>query len=146
MAIFIVYLDELYFRELFEVGHQRARNRIESAIRLAITCQIDVRDTIGIFKFAVACEAIEHKRQSLIAFHVAGPFEIFIEHRADQILSGGDEARRTRLIWKLSTDQAVVVCEIDIHLHIKRGARGCWRSCDGWRNAWSEGGRDGRCM
>lgn len=103
---------------MFEVGHQRTGDRIECAVRLAPAGEIDVRHAIGVFKFAVAGKAVEHKRKALIAFHVAGTLEIFIEHRADQILRGRNEAGRARLIRKLSTDQAVVVCEIDVHFHV----------------------------
>jgi hypothetical protein len=45
-----------------------------------------MHDAIGVFDFAVTGEAVEHKREPLIALHVAGTLEIFIEHGTDQIL------------------------------------------------------------
>lgn len=48
--------------------------------------EIDVRHTIGKCEFAVAIETVEHEGEALVTFDIAGPFEIFIEHGADQIL------------------------------------------------------------
>ncbi len=45
-----------------------------------------MRDAIGIFDFAVAGESVQHEGKPLIALHVAGTFEEFIERRADEIL------------------------------------------------------------
>jgi hypothetical protein len=53
---------------------------------LAAACEIDVGNTIRIFQFGIACKAVEHKSESLVAFHVAGTLEIFIEHRTNQVL------------------------------------------------------------
>ena len=44
-----------------------------------------MRDTIGIGQPAVARKAIEHQCQPLITFHVARPFEIFIQDSAHDI-------------------------------------------------------------
>ena len=58
--MFIVNLDELNFRELFEIFHERARDGIKRAIRLTIAHKIDMRDTIGKHKFAVTVETVQH--------------------------------------------------------------------------------------
>jgi len=116
--VFIIDLNELHFRELFEIEHQRERDGVERAVRLAATRQIDMRDTIGKCQFAVAGEAVEYQGESLVAFDIARTFEIFIKYSADQIFRRRDEARRGDLIRKLAGDQAVVICEIDIDLHI----------------------------
>ena len=84
--MFIINLNELNFRELFEVLHQRARDGIERAIRLTITTEIHVRHAIGKCQFGVACETIEHQGESLVAFDIARTFEKLIEDSADQIL------------------------------------------------------------
>lgn len=89
---------------------------------MTFACEINVRDAIGIFQFGIAGKAVEDKRESLVSFYIAGPFEIFVQHRADQIPCGGNKACRARLIRKLPADQTIVVCEIDIHLHIHRSA------------------------
>lgn len=67
---------------MLEVFHERARDVIERAIRLALPCQINLRHTIGKGQFAVTGEAIEHQRKSLIAFDIARTFEEFIENGA----------------------------------------------------------------
>ena len=111
----IVYLDELNLRELFEIRHDRLRDGIQRAIRLTTAREIDVRDAVCIFEFAVPGEAVEHECETLVAFHIAGTLEVFIEHGANQILCGGNKARHRDLIWQLPADQAIVICEIDIH-------------------------------
>lgn len=52
---------------------------------MTITREIHVRNTIGKCEFAVAVEAVEHERESLVAFDIARTLEIFIEHGTDQI-------------------------------------------------------------
>ena len=74
------------FGELFEVEHQRERDGVKRAVRLAAAREIHMRDSIGKGKFAIAIETIEHKRESLVAFDSARSFEVFIEDGADQIL------------------------------------------------------------
>lgn len=128
--MFVVDLDELHFGELFEVRRERERDVVQRAVRLTRAREIDVRNTVGVFDAAVAGESVQHKRQSLIAFHVAGTFEEFIEHCADEILSRWDEARHWHFIRKLPADQAVVIGEVNIHLHEQRCARCRGRSCD----------------
>jgi len=71
---------------LFEVCRQRARDGVERAIRLAPAGEIYAGDAVGIFDFAVAGEPVRDQSQALVAFHVAGTFKVFIEHRADQVL------------------------------------------------------------
>lgn len=84
--MFIIDLDELHLRELFEVEHKRERNSIERAIRLATAREINMRDAIRKDKFAVAGETVEHEGEPLVAFDIARTLEEFIEHAADQIL------------------------------------------------------------
>jgi hypothetical protein len=44
-----------------------------------------MRNAVGIFDPAIAGEAVEHKRQPLVAFHTDRTLEIFIENRADDV-------------------------------------------------------------
>ena len=74
------------FGELFEVEHQRERDGIERAIRLATTREVDMYNTISKSDLAVACETVEHERESLVAFDITRTLEVFIENGADQIL------------------------------------------------------------
>ena len=53
---------------------------------MTTACEIDMRNAIRKCKFAIAIEAVEHERASLIAFDITWTFEVFIEHGADQIL------------------------------------------------------------
>ena len=103
------------FRELLEVLHERNGDVVQRAVRLALACEIDVRDAVGILNFAISCEAVQKEGKPLVAFHIAGTFEEFIEHGADEILCGGDKARDRHLIRKLPVDQAVVIREVNVH-------------------------------
>ena len=85
---------------------------------MALTREIDVHNAIGVRYFAVASETVEDERQTLVALHIARAFEKFIQHGTDQILCGWNKARRRNLIRKLAADEAIVVCEINIHFHI----------------------------
>jgi len=82
IAILIVYLHILYVRELFQVQHQRAGDRIQRAVGLAISFQIHMRNAIRKFKFAVSCKSVEDQCKILIALHIAGAFEEFIQNRS----------------------------------------------------------------
>lgn len=113
----IVHLDKLDFRELFEVRHDRLCNGIQRAVGLTTTREIDMCNAVCIFEFAVSGKAVQHKRETLVAFHIAGTFEVFIEHCADEILRGGNEARHRHFVRQLPADQAIVICEIDIHFY-----------------------------
>jgi len=117
LSIFVVDFDELYFGELFEIFHQRTRDVVQRAVRLALTRQIDMGNAVGKGKFAVTCEAVEDERESLIPFDITGPFEEFIEHRTQQVYVGRDKARHGDLIRKLPADQTIVIGKVDIDLH-----------------------------
>ncbi len=84
--MFIVDLDELNIGELLEVYHERARNGVQRPIGLAMTCEIDMRDAIGILKPAVACESIEHQCKTLVPFNIARSFEEFIQDGTQHVL------------------------------------------------------------
>lgn len=74
------------FGELLEIEHQRERDGVERAVRLAATRKVNMHNTISKSDLAVACETVEHERKSLVAFDIARTFEVFIEDGADQIL------------------------------------------------------------
>lgn len=74
------------FWKLFEVEHQRERDGVERTVRLATAREIDMRDTIGKGELTIASEAVEHERESLVAFDIARTFEVFIEDGTNQIL------------------------------------------------------------
>ncbi len=96
-----------------------------------------MHNAIGIGNFAVACKTIENKGESLVTFDIARTFEVFIEHRADQVFGRGDKACRAGFIWKLTIDQTVVVSEINVDLHVERSTRRSWctrhRRCEARR-------------
>ena len=75
MTQLVIDLDKLNFRELFEVCHQRIRNRIKRPIRLTIPGQINMHASIRKNKPAVACKAIEYESKSLVPLHIAWTFE-----------------------------------------------------------------------
>jgi hypothetical protein len=82
----IVDLDELNIGELFEVRHERARDGVERTVGLTIASEVNVRDAIRVFEAAVACKAVQHEGKPPVAFHIAGTFEKFVQHRADEVL------------------------------------------------------------
>ena len=88
LSVLVVDFDELNFRELLEVLDERLGNGVECAVRLAVAAEVDIRNTIGVGQFAIAGKAVQYKRQSLVAFDIAGTLEEFIQHRADKV-SGG---------------------------------------------------------
>ena len=57
-AILIVNLDKLDLGELFEIFDKRLGNGIKRAVRLATAREVDMRNTVGKRKFAVAGKAI----------------------------------------------------------------------------------------
>jgi len=76
--MFIIDLDELNLRELFEILSERLRDGIKCTVRLAIACEIHLGNTICNDKFAVTRKTIQHKPQPLIPFYIARAFEEFI--------------------------------------------------------------------
>ena len=84
--MFIINLDILNIRELLEVYHERARNRVQRPIGLARTCQIDMGDTIGRHQPAVACESIAHQGKTLVPFNIPRSFEEFIQDGTHHVL------------------------------------------------------------
>jgi hypothetical protein len=88
----IVDFDELHFGELFKIRHERLGDGVQRAVRLTIAGEVDVYDAIGIFDLAVAIEAVQDTRETLIALHVTGTFEKFVEYRADEILRRWNES------------------------------------------------------
>lgn len=127
----IVNLDELHFGELFEIRHKGLCDGVQRAIRLTTTGEIDMHNAVGIFDFAVAVETVQHERETLVTFHVAGTFEVFIEYRADQIPCGWNEARHSDFIRQLPADQTIVICEVDIDFHEQWRTRRSWSVCLG---------------
>jgi len=75
----VIYLYELNIRELFEIQSQRARNRVKGAVRLTGTFQINVRNAVSKFKFAVACKAVQDQSKVLVALHITGAFKEFVQ-------------------------------------------------------------------
>ena len=140
MTKFIIDFDELHFGELFEIFTERTCNVVERTVGLAPTRKIDMRNSISKGEPAIAGETVENEREPLIAFHIAGAIEEFVEHCAQQIFIGWDKPRHSHFIRKLPVDQAVVICEVDIDLHIQwcPCRRGCAAGCE------SRG--DGRCV
>ena len=78
VAIFIVDLDKLNLRELFEILRERLRDSVKCAVRLAVACEINVCNTICKDKFAVTRKTVEHKPKPLIPFNIARTLEVFI--------------------------------------------------------------------
>lgn len=82
LTVFVIDFDKLHFGELLEVFHERARDVVERAIRLASARQIHMCYAITKDEFAITSETVENQCESLIPFDIARPFEKFIEHRA----------------------------------------------------------------
>ena len=83
--MFIVDLDILNLRELFEILRQRLCDGVKCPIRLTLTSQIHMRNTICNDQFAVTCKTVAHQPQSLIPFNITRTLEELIQHGAHQI-------------------------------------------------------------
>ena len=81
----VVDLDELNLGELFEVRHDRLCDAVECPVRLTTTREVDVCDAVSIFDPVISSETVEHERKALVALHITGTLEEFIEHSADQV-------------------------------------------------------------
>jgi len=82
----IINLDKLNIGELFEARHERARNVVQRAIRLASPCKINVHHIIYKLNFAIACKTITDHGKTLVPFHVTGTHKELIEDRINNIL------------------------------------------------------------
>ena len=83
--MFIIDLDEINIRELFEVCHERARDRVKCSVRLAAAGEVNVSDAICILEPGIASEAIQYQCQSLIPFYITGSFKEFIQNSTNDI-------------------------------------------------------------
>ena len=81
----IVDLDILNIGKLFEILHDRTRDGIQRAIGLTHAAEIDMRNTVSIFDFAIAGKTVEHQGKTLIAFDTHRTLEIFIEDGTNNI-------------------------------------------------------------
>ena len=131
MTKLIVDLNKLDLRELFDICHEQSGNVIKRPIRLTIPCQIHIYAAICKHKPAIACKTVEYETQSLIPLNIAGTLEEFIEHGSHTVFGRDDKTRYRHLIGKLSRDQALIICKVDIDLYIHRRARGRWDTT--WR-------------
>jgi len=102
MAELVINLDELNLRELFDIRHQRTRDGVKCAIRLAIPREVNVQSSVRKDKSAIACKAVEYETKSLISFHVAGTLEELVDYRSDAIFRGEAKARHSDLVGKLT--------------------------------------------
>jgi len=114
----IVDLDVLNIGELFEVCHKRARDGIQRAVGLTRAREMDMRNAVCEFEFAVAGETVEHQGKSLPAFDAGRTREIFIEHRSDDVPRGWNIPRDRDFIGEFTADQPVVIGEVHINLHV----------------------------
>jgi len=102
MAELVINLDELNLRELFDIRHQRTRDGVKCAIRLAIPREVNVYSSVRKGKSAIACKAVEYETQSFISFHVAGTFEELIEDSSDALFRGENDTRHGNLVRELT--------------------------------------------
>lgn len=80
MSIFIIDLHELNIIELFEIQCKQISNVEVLALRGAHAFEIDVRNTVVYFQFAVACKAVVDADPAVGVFLCcAGTFEECIE-------------------------------------------------------------------
>lgn len=75
----IVDLYKLNVGELFEIQCQRACDRVQGSIGLTGTFQINVRNTVGKFEFAITGKTVEDQGKVLVAFDIAGTLEEFVQ-------------------------------------------------------------------
>ena len=143
----VVDLDEFDLRELFEAGHQRTRDVVKRAIRLAVPGQVYMHPAVQSLYPGVTREAIGDDRQPLVPFHVAGTLKELIQDGVDPVHRRGHKTFHCYFVRKLSGDQPFIVGEVHIDLDELRCTRGrrhaAWcggegdgrrrRPCCGWR-------------
>ena len=76
--MFIVNLDILNLRELFEILHERLCDGVQRPVRLTFASQINMCNPICNDQFAVTRKTVEHQPQSLIPFNIPRTLEVFI--------------------------------------------------------------------
>jgi hypothetical protein len=76
--MFIVDLDILNLRELFEILHEWLGDGVQRPVRLTFASQINMCHPIRNDQFAVTRKTIEHQPQSLIPFNIPRTLEVFI--------------------------------------------------------------------
>lgn len=86
MAQLIIDLHKLDLGKLFEICHQWACNGVQRPIGLAFPCEINMHTAVRKDNLAVTCKTIVYDRKPLIAFHIPGALEEFIEYRIDNVL------------------------------------------------------------
>jgi hypothetical protein len=89
ITVFVVDLNELDLRELFESGRQGLGNGIAGAVGLALTLEEDAQDTVGEFDAAVTDKAIPDGGHTGNLFGGSGTAEVLIDGSVDGI--GGRE-------------------------------------------------------
>jgi len=83
--MFIVDLDKLNLRELFQILQEWLCNGVQRPVRLTLPGQIHMGNTICNDQFAITCETVAHQPKSLIPFNIPRTLEEFIQNRAHQI-------------------------------------------------------------
>lgn len=138
MSELVINLDELDLRELFEIRHQRTRDGVKRPIRLTIPFQINMYSPICKDKPAVACKAIEYESKSFVPFHITGTLEELIKNRSNPSFGREGKARHRDLVRKLTSDQPLIICEVNVDL--------CIHGCTRWRGdaTWRKGERHRR--
>jgi hypothetical protein len=101
---------------LFQRGVQRLGNVIQRTVRTANADQMNMRDPVLKYQFAIAGKAIRNQRQALIAFGVGRAFEEFIQHAGEDIRGCQDITRDAGLIGRLAIQQVVPVRIVNRHL------------------------------
>lgn len=81
----IIDFDEVNIGELFEVCHERARDRVKGSVRLAAPGEVNMSDAICILQPGIASEAIQYQCQSLIPFNIPGSLKEFIQNSTNDI-------------------------------------------------------------
>ena len=122
--ILIVYLHKLDFRELLEVVDQQIGDGICGSGAVACAFEVDVRDAVYDFEFAVTGEAIVERDPTVgISLGRAGTFEVFVQHCANEIVRA-----RPADAGKLKGRQVVLVTILvdKVHVHQLPLRRGGW--------------------
>ena len=109
---------------MFKACHQRARDVVERAVRLAATRQVNIHPTIPELYFSVACKSVVDHGETPVAFHVTGTLEELVEDGIDDIPGRRNETLHRDLIRELTGDQPLIVCEVKGDLHVHRRACG----------------------
>jgi hypothetical protein len=81
----IIDLYKLHIGELFNSRRKRLRNAVGSAVGLALSFQVDIKNAIPKINAGVSNESVPDGGQACVFFRGIRPFEIFVDNGPNRV-------------------------------------------------------------